>query len=57
MRDAECRADFAQVAWDAGLVLHCRCAANDFQVGNLGEAVQNFILDAICEVRVLFFLA
>src|SRR6266480_167453 len=57
MRHAECRTNFAQVAWSAGLILHCRCAADDFQVGDPGKAGQNFILDAICEIGVLFFLA
>ena len=57
MRYSELLANFAQVAWSAGLILHRRCAADHFQVGDPGEIGQNFILDAICEVQVLFFLA
>src|SRR5207247_610624 len=57
VRYSELLANFAQVALSAGLVLHCRCAADHFQVGDSGEIGQNFILDAICEVGVLFFLA
>ena len=56
MRYSKSLANFAQVAFNAGLVLHCRRAADDFEVGHPGEAGQNFILNAICEVGVLFFL-
>ena len=54
---SELLANFAQVSWSAGLVLHRRCPADHFQIGDPGEIGQNFILDAICEIGVLFFLA
>ena len=56
MRYAECRADFAKVALGTGFVLHHRCAANHFQGGNSGKASEDFILDAISKVSILFLV-
>ena len=33
------------------------CARDDFQIGDLRQAGQNFVLDAIGEVGVVFFAA
>jgi hypothetical protein len=57
MRHTECFCDFADVALSAGLVLHHRRAADDFEVGDLGKVGKNLILHTICEVSVLFIIA
>jgi hypothetical protein len=38
-------------------VQHCRRAADDLHVGHSGQAGQDFILHAVCEVSVLFLAA
>jgi len=35
-------------------LLHHRCAADHFQVGNSGKISQDFILHAVCEVSISF---
>src|SRR6267143_2413415 len=57
MRNAEFLGDLAQVATYGILVLHHACTTNYFQVGDLGEIGENFILHAVCEVSVLFLIA
>ena len=56
VRDPELLRDFAQIARDSALVLHHGCAADHFQVGDLGEVSQNFVLHAIGEEGVLLCL-
>src|SRR5206468_10091398 len=57
VRYAQVGRDFAQVALRPGLVLHYRCTANHFQIGDSGKASENFILYAIGEVSILFLVA
>src|SRR6266481_4143783 len=47
MRDAELLRDLAQVALHAALILHHRGAADHFEIGQLGEVGQGFILHAV----------
>src|SRR5207249_9105480 len=49
--------DLAQIACDSAFVLHHRCAADDFEVGNLSKVGKNFILYTISEIGVLFIVA
>ena len=57
MRDPELLRDLAQVARDSSLVLHHRSAADHFQVGDLGEVSQNFVLHAVGKKGVRLFFA
>src|SRR5207244_4566438 len=57
MRNAELLGDLAQIARDSALVLHHRCAADDFEVGNLSKVGKNLILYTISEISVLFIIA
>src|SRR5207253_1718308 len=57
MRNTELLGDLAQIAHDSALVLHHRCAADDFEVGNLSKVGKNLILYTISEVSVLFIIA
>ena len=57
VRYAKRLGDLAQITLYTDFVLHCRRAANDFQVGYFRQASQDFVLHAICEVSVLFFAA
>ena len=57
MRNAEFLGDLAKVAHRGILILHHTCATNYFQVGNSGEIRKDFVLNAVCEVGVLFFIA
>ena len=57
MRYAKLFPDLAQVTRDSGLVLHYAGAADHFQICDFGEVGQDFILHAIREKRVRFFLA
>jgi hypothetical protein len=57
MRHAELLTDLAQITCDSAFVLHHRGPADDFQVRDLGQVGQNFILHSIGEKRVLFFVA
>ncbi len=55
--DAELLGDLAQVAFYGVLVLHHACTTNHLQIGDFGEVCEDFILDAVCEVCALFFIA
>ncbi len=57
MRDAELLANLAQVAREPRSCIALRGAADHFQIRDLGQISQDFILHAICEISVLFFLA
>ena len=57
MRDPELLADLAQIARHVALVLHHRRAADYFQIGDRGQVGQNFVLDAVGEISVLFLVA
>ena len=57
MRDAECLRDLAKVASCCVLLMHHTCATNYFQVSDFGEVSQDFILDAVSEIRVGFIFA
>ena len=52
MRDAQREADLAHVARVAGAVRHDRRAADDLQVGDLGQIGEDFVLDALGEISV-----
>ncbi len=54
---AKLLSDFAQVALRAGLILHHAGAADHFQLSDFCEIRQNFILHAVGEESVLFFVA
>src|SRR6266446_996338 len=54
---AERLGDVAQVALSTTFVLHHRCAADDFEVGNPSEVGKNLILYTISEISVLFIVA
>ena len=49
--------NLAQIARDAALVLHHRTAADHFQIGDLCQIGENFVLHSVGEEFVLFFLA
>ena len=49
--------DLAQVARCAGLVLHHRGAADDLQVGDLGQVGEHLILHAVRQERAAFVCA
>jgi hypothetical protein len=55
--DAKLPADLGQIACDSALVLPHRGAADYFQVRDLGQVGQDFVLHAACEVSVLFIVA
>ena len=57
MRNTQSFCDLAKVAFRAAFVFHHARAADDFQVSDLGEISQNFVLHASGEKCVLFFLA
>ena len=57
MRHAKLLSDLAQVALEAGFVLHHRSAADHFQIGDLGKVSQDFILHAVSKEGVCFLLA
>src|ERR1700675_2904194 len=54
---AERLRDVAQVPHDSALVLHHRCAADDFEVGNPSKVGKNLILYTISKIRILFIIA
>jgi hypothetical protein len=49
--------NLAQIARDPALVLHHGTAADYFQVGNLGQISQDFVLHSVGEILVLLFVA
>src|SRR5439155_13919830 len=55
--DTQLLSDFFEVPRDAALVLHDRSATDHFQVLDLGKIRQQFVLNAVGKVSVLFFLA
>ena len=55
MRNAKRIRDLPQIAFHAGLVLQHRRAANYFQVGNLCQVSENFILHAVSKKGVFLF--
>jgi hypothetical protein len=57
VRNAQFLGDFAQVAIYGVLVLHHACTTNYFQVRNFGEIREDFVLNAVCEIGVLFLIA
>ena len=57
MSDAELLADLRQVALRATFILHDRSAADHFQVRDLRQVGQDFILHAVCEIGVLLVIA
>jgi hypothetical protein len=50
-------ANLAQIPCDPALVLHHRDAADHFQVRDLGQVGEDFILHAVCEISVFFLSA
>ncbi len=56
VRHAQRLTDFAQIA-RARFVLPHRSAADDFQVGDLGQVREDIILDAVREILVLLIVA
>jgi len=57
MRNTQSVCDVAKVAFQAALVLHHARSADHFQVGDLGEIGQDFIMHAGGEKCVFFVLA
>ena len=55
--DAKIFCDLAQVSRDATLVLHHAGTTNHFQIGNLRQVGQDFVLHAVCEKGIGFFFA
>src|SRR5207302_918098 len=56
MGHAKSFGDLAQVAFRPAPILHDRSTADDLKVRHLGKDGQNFILDAVGEVSVLFLV-
>ena len=57
VRYAKRLGDLEQITLCADFVLHCRRAADYFQIRHLGQAGEDFILHAVCEESVLFLIA
>ena len=57
VRHTERLSDVAQVSLGGIFVLHYGRAANYFKIGDFGKVGQNFVLNAIREVGILFLLA
>ena len=49
--------DLFEIAFGAGLVLHHGCAADHFQVLDLGKIREQLVLHTICKKRVLLICA
>ena len=49
--------DVAQITRRSAFVLHDRSAANDFQIGDFREVVQDFVLHAIGKIGVCLVIA
>ena len=49
--------DFLEVAPRAALILHHRCAADHFQVLDLGKVREQLVLHTVGEKRVFFVVA
>jgi hypothetical protein len=47
-------ANLAQIPCDSALVLHHGDAADYFEVPDLGQESEDFILHAVCEISVFF---
>ena len=56
VRDTEGLSDLTQVSLDPSFVLHDRRAADDLQVGDLGQIGEDFVLDAVREITVLLVI-
>ena len=57
VRDTERTRDFAQVTCRSIPVLHHACSADHFEVGDLGQAGEDFVLHTLGKIGVRFFLA
>src|ERR1041385_7020738 len=57
MRNAELLGDLAQVAIYGVSVLHHAGTTDYLQVSNFGEVRKDFVLNAVCEISVLFLIA
>ena len=57
MRDTKLLADLAQISRGSAFVLHHRSAADHFQIGDLRQVGENFVLHAIGEIGVVFVVA
>src|SRR6266566_7833569 len=57
MRNTQSSCDLTKVAFQVAFVLHHARSADDFQVGDLGKIIENFVLDASGEERVFFVFA
>ena len=57
VRDSQLLRDLAQIACNAALIVQNGGAADDFQVGDLRQVREDFVLHPIGEVRVCFFFA
>src|SRR5439155_25808304 len=53
VRDAEFIRNLTQVSLYSALVLHHRCPTDHFQIRNLGQVIQDFVLDAISKKGVV----
>src|SRR4029077_15795563 len=57
IRDSQLLRDLAQIARDSALVLQNGSAADDFQVGDLRQVREDFVLYPISEIGILFVAA
>src|SRR5262249_52956493 len=57
MRDAQLRTNLSQIALDSALILQHRGAADDLQIRDPCQGLENLVLHAIGKVFVLFFVA
>jgi len=49
--------NLAQIAFGVRPVLHHRGSANDFELGHLGQVIEDFILDTVTKIGVIFICA
>jgi hypothetical protein len=57
MRNTQSFCDVAQVAFQTAFIFHHARSTDDFQVRNLGEISQDFVLHAASEICVFFVFA
>src|ERR1700740_1002792 len=54
VRNTESISNLAQIASIISAILHYRGPANNFELGNPGEIIENLILDSLCEISIVF---
>jgi hypothetical protein len=53
MSHAQGTGDLAQITFGVGPVLHHRRPADDFELSNLGQTIENLVLDTVGKVGVV----